>query len=284
MLGKKYENLRTGEISEVRLVEDGIAHLSNDTRVITSQLENTNLYSEKIDINSFENSFHNSLAANIMSLNTDNMSDNTSDSGGVDIKMVNPVESHSEAQMRLQNNQNKLSDAELDELDRRKKEMLDNANNMNSNVNSQKNKFNKYFDEDEINSNVNVNKNLEGVVQDSYKRPDTKDVQDIHSEVKKTNKFEDTSIKSLQNDPIYAMFSNVKRNVNFKINLPINEKIPTKEFIKMWEDNYEKSIIDFLTDEFVNNIINDPDKIRDIIRESIRDKVYSKPKPRKKTN
>lgn len=77
-------------------------------------------------------------------------------------------------------------------------------------------------------------------------------------------------------DPILAMFSNVKRNTNFKLTIDITDKIPRPDFIEMMEDSYEVSIIDYLADEFVKKILSNPDNIKDSIKQEIKNIVYKK--------
>jgi hypothetical protein len=75
-------------------------------------------------------------------------------------------------------------------------------------------------------------------------------------------------------DPIIAMFKNVKRKVDFHTYITLSEKIPRLEFIELMEDSYNISIIDFLADEFTNKILNDPSIIREMIKSEITKKVY----------
>ena len=87
-------------------------------------------------------------------------------------------------------------------------------------------------------------------------------------------------VKKPKEDPIYQMFSAVKRSDKISINIKLDEMIPKKDFIKMWEDSYEISIIDFLAEEFYQKLMKDPSIIRHQISEVTKNKVYP---PKRKT-
>jgi hypothetical protein len=75
-------------------------------------------------------------------------------------------------------------------------------------------------------------------------------------------------------DPIIAMFKNVKRNRPFKISINLENMIPRADFIEMMEDSYNTSIIEFLADEFTAEIIKNPAKIKNMITSEIKKIVY----------
>jgi hypothetical protein len=101
-------------------------------------------------------------------------------------------------------------------------------------------------------------------------------------EQKSQNRYvEPEKIKEIE-DPIYLIFKNTKRNLEFNIDFSISEKIPRIDFIEMMEDSYETSIIDFLAKEFTNKLIKDPSVIQGMVSEKIREIVYKKNKPKAK--
>jgi hypothetical protein len=84
------------------------------------------------------------------------------------------------------------------------------------------------------------------------------------------------TVQATAPDPILFMFSNVKKNTNFKFSIEIIDKIPRPDFIEMMEDSYEVSIIDYLADEFVKKIFSDPEAIKNSIKDEIKSIVYKK--------
>lgn len=271
IIGKVFEDLSNGQTGKVETVSEGIAILNNGKRIAVERLMDKNYYSEHMDFNSMENTFYNSLASSLSNLNTDNMGDfNAPEEVNIS---VNPVESHNEAQRRLQNDDLVLDDYQVRELERRKKEVAENASRM---KNAPSNAgLEKYLDEDD---KPVQNMNLVGVKMEGENHP----IQQNNITVNNVDSVEvERQYIPSQNDPVYEMFRNVKRSTNFSLTLKINEKIPRKDFIKMWEDNYEKSIIDFLADEFVDNLLSDPSVLKEEIRNSLKKHVYNKPKPRK---
>lgn len=76
-------------------------------------------------------------------------------------------------------------------------------------------------------------------------------------------------------DPIYHIFKNTKKSVDFKFSIEIDGKIPRLDFIEMMEDSYETSIIEFLSKEFTNKILSNPSIIEEQISNKIREMVFN---------
>jgi hypothetical protein len=260
--GKTFVDNATKQSGTVVNVNEGIAILDNGSRVIESRLMDSNYYTEEITLDSMSNGLYGSLASQLSNINTENMSDYVDP--GASIKMIDPVESHSEAQRKYnQQSSNTATSEDYEQLEAKRREMAERANNMGNII--QNNPLAEFVDESDQPTQINVNRNLEGVVDETTK----KTVQNNSS-----TKVND-SRRTMQSDPVFEMFKNVKRKSPFSMSLKISEKIPTKDFIKMWEDNYEMSIIDFLADEFLDKLLRDREAVKQQIREALEKKVYT---------
>jgi hypothetical protein len=98
--------------------------------------------------------------------------------------------------------------------------------------------------------------------------------ENIVEETKKTPAESNSKKVEKNDDPIIAMFKNVKRNREFSVSINYENKIPRADFIEMMEDSYNTSIIEFLADEFTNQILENPNLIRDKIIAEIKKIVY----------
>jgi hypothetical protein len=83
-------------------------------------------------------------------------------------------------------------------------------------------------------------------------------------------------IKQNMEDPIYHIFKNTKKSVEFEFTIKVDGKIPRLDFIEMMEDSYETSIIEFLSKEFTNKILQNPSLLEDQIKSKIKEMVYGK--------
>lgn len=297
LIGKIFESVNGDEV-KVNNVEGNIAHLNNGNRIAIERLLDSSYYNESIDpevFSSKENNFYSFLGNQIRNIDTNVVGDLDT---GTKVNMTNPVESHEQAQASLRGEYTPSSD-NYEEIERRKREIAENAANISKSINNSNSKLKEYTDEDDKEDSFVVNRNLEGATFEGSKRPvqpteprETSvtmydENNKVNAKIDNINENENTRVVKKQ-DPIYEMFSQVKRSTNFSLNVKLNEKIPRKDFLKMWEESYEVSIIDFLVDEFTNKLLNDPTMIRDQLTEALKNHVYgtkskAKPKTRKKT-
>lgn len=253
---KKYTDLTTGRIVEVKNVDDGIITLDNGEKIVAKRLMDTNFYTEYIDPKNFFSSQDTlSGLANLIK----NIPDEVAQRAGGENVNVNMPNTNS---MGVNMNESAviLSDpeAEKQELARKYGASVDNR----SAVVNQLEKFKDVLGDDIKEFGVNPNQPTTEVVINNKPSVQVSKtvVHNVLSEV----------------DPVLTMFAKVKRPNKFEMDVKISESIPKSEFIEMWEDSYEISIIDYLADEFTNKILLNPESIRNQIREALRDIVYPK--------
>lgn len=287
LIGKIFEN-SSGDIVKVTNVEGKIAHLNSGQRVAVERILDSNYYNEHINPETFsdkETNFYSFLGNQIKSIDTNSIGNVDS---GTQINHHGPVvESHEAAQASLRGEYSPSSD-NYEEIERRKREVAENAANISKSIKT--NKLKELVGEDEEENSFVVNRNLEGAkfegsnspIQETEPRETSVTMYDennqVNAKIDNINNDSDLASNRIVNkqDPIYDMFSQVKRSTAFSLNVKLNEKIPRKDFLKMWEESYEVSIIDFLVDEFTNKLLNDPTMIRDQLTEALKDHVYGK--------
>lgn len=297
--GKLFEDT-SGTVVSVKNVDGNIAHLDTGQRIAIERLLDNTFYNEYIDPNTFanrENNFYTFLGDQIKGIDVN--SSGTLDSGVQVNSSIPVVESHSAAQASLRGEYTPSHD-DFNEIERKKREMAENAANIARRVENSNNKLKDLIGEDSEIMDIPVNRNLEGVTMEGNKNPIQQSLEPRETSVTMydENNSQLEIPKQMQNqqvpnqvsqpvvpkeDPIYKMFSQVKRSTNFSLNVKLMEKIPRKDFMKMWEDSYEVSIIDYLVDEFTNKLLNDPTMIRDQLKEALKVHVYGKPTTAKKT-
>jgi hypothetical protein len=256
MKGKKFRDIRTGEVVKVIDSFENIAILENKQKIDVRRLGDTNYFVEEIDPRSFLNnrSAFESLTETIKNIPTDNMVDdgtvNMSNYSG----QVRPTSDDSAVVY------SSIED-EREEL-ARKYGVIDNRE---ATVRQQE-ALSRLIDDEELPTppqqtyippvvdnnvqRVEVQRNEEGdVVQRPLAKPE---------------------------DPIHIMFRNAKKVVEFSLDLTLNNKIPRLDFIEMMEDSYEKSIIDFLASEIANDLLKNPENLKFQISEKIKEMVYNK--------
>jgi len=293
LVGKIFEDMSGNSVS-VDNIDGSIAHLSNNQRIAVERLLDNSFYTEYVDPNIFaskENNFYAYLGNQIKSIDIN--STGTNDPGIQISSNIPVVESHEAAQRALRGEFTVSSD-NYEEVERRKREIAENAANISNKVQRSNEKLKELIGDDEDVIDVPVNRNLEGVVFEGSKRvvqetePRETSVTMYDENNTEVNSYLERPVSSTPTnvsveDPIYKLFSQVKRSTNFSLNVKLNEKIPRKDFIKMWEDSYEVSIIDFLVDEFTRKLLNDPSMIRNQLREALHNHVYGKPVAPKST-
>lgn len=290
LVGKIFEDL-SGNVVSVKDIDGSIAHLDSGQRIAVERLMDNSFYNEYIDPDTFsnkENNFYSFLGDQIRNIDINSMG--TMD-GGVQINSSIPVvESHESSQSALRGDYTPSHD-QYDEIERKKREMMENAANISQSINSSNSKLRALIGDDEdIEDTMPINRNLEGVKMEGRNKP----IQETQPRETSVTMFDEnnTPVGHVENklpappvvpkeDPIYQMFSQVKRSTNFSLNVKLVEKIPRKDFMKMWEDSYEVSIIDYLVDEFTEKLLNDPSMIRDQLKEALKVHVYGKTSPKK---
>jgi hypothetical protein len=247
--GKFYED-KSGTVVKVNTIDGNIAHLDTGSRIAVERLLDNNFFTEQIDPNSFFDrapSYLNDINSQLTTLDTNNISDNAAPS---QVKVIEQAEDSM-----------KTVTIQPDDIEARKKEMMENAARIREKSLAANEAIEKSINEH--------NRNLDGVTVEGVAKP---------IQMQQQAYVPPTPVE----DPIYAMFSQVKRSANFSVNVKLSEKIPKKDFIKMWEDSYEVSIIDYLVDEFTEKLLKDPTMIKDQVRKALKAYVYP-PKRRKTT-
>ncbi|NBO22814.1 hypothetical protein EBU94_05680 [bacterium] len=249
MKGRKFINLSTNEIVEVKDSFEDIAILEGNGKIRASRLLDPNYFEPFIDPTSFikNESLLNDFANKLMQIPLENLKDdeapinyvgeriNVSDEPA--ILPYDPAEEERELRRKYNMPQQNVEVVRQNEI------------------------FAKYMDEEGPQiierdpSGVVISQNIASNYQPQIQK---------------------------QEDPIITMFRNCKRTLSFKLDLSVNEKIPRKDFIEMMEDSYTTSIIDYLADEFTNKLLSDPSEIKRRIKDEIVKIVYPKkvtPKP-----
>jgi hypothetical protein len=246
---KIFKNNRTGESIKVIDSFENIAVLENKGKEKVSNILNTDLYTEQIDVSNFFNTqgAYNSLAEKIKNIPVDKIRD---DVGG---EVVINVDGNDNFVTKPSINESAIlmttEEDERAELARKYGVTTPNQND----VDRQNKAFNKLLNpEAEEVQTIEVNREQSRV---ETQRPVQQPVQMVE-------------------DPIITMFKNVKRSKEFSISLEIKNKIPRPDFIEMMEDSYNTSIIDFLASEFTNSLLKNPQMIEDMIRQKIKEVVY----------
>jgi hypothetical protein len=261
---------RTGESVKVIGSFENIAILENKQKINVETLMDPSKFTEEIDPSSFFNNqnAYNLLAEKIKSIPTDGIVDEdlATQFGGE----VRPAIEESAIIMSTE-------DDERAELARKYGASLNNDDA----VVKQQEAFSKYLEPEEMPA---VPVRQQQPIDDGgpVTRIDIDDNIEVESGIPQNYAKEYQQAPQRADDPITAMFRNVKRNVDFRMNVEISNKIPRLDFIEMMEDSYEISIIDFLADEFTKNILNNPEQIKDMIKDRIKQVVYGAEVTKKK--
>lgn len=265
--GKRFQD-RDGNEIVVESVEGKIAHLNTGNRVAVERLTDSNYYTEAVNPDNFfsaSSNLYSSLAEKLKSTDLNNIKEDPT-AYQPSISFSEPVvESHQQAQARLKGQPIVNND---DDIERKKREMAENYLNMQNNLNKSNSKMVDYLDESD--RGKYVNRNLEGVTIEGQTKSSSED------NYLYENTYNPQEVANIQKkrDPIYDMFSKVKRTSKFSLNVKLDEKIPKKEFMKMWEESYEVSIIDYLIDEFTEKLLKDPKMIKEQLKEALYKYIY----------
>lgn len=241
---KTFKNNATGEVVKVIDSFENIAILENKGKAEVSQLLNTDLYTEQIDVSTFFNTqgAYNNLAEKIKNIPVDKIRD---DEGGEVVVSLDGSNGFNKPSMNESAIIMTTEEDERAELARKY-----GVTSPQNDVEKQNQAFAKLLNPDEPTQTINV---------------DSQVVQPVQKPIQQ---------QIIQEDPIITMFKNVKRSKDFSISLEIKNKIPRPDFIEMMEDSYNTSIIDFLAAEFTDNLLKNPKIIEDMIRQKIKEVVY----------
>lgn len=270
--GKKFTDLSSGRILEIRDTFEDIAVATDGTKLSVRRLMDRNYFDEYVDPKSFttNESFLNSFASMIKNIPTEslpqegvdvnNISGSTSIRPAIEESAILPYDPEEEKMELLRKAQTMYPTASEDL--RRQMESLSKIIGDDEDLPVIQQHTLRPIESQEHIQRVEVNRN------DDIQRVEVnRDVESYFQEDK----------KSQVEDPIIAMFKNVKRNNEFKISLDIVNKIPRNDFIEMMEDSYNTSIIEFLANEFTNELLKDPAIIKNKIISEIKRIVYGEP-------
>ena len=272
MKGRKFTDLTTGKIVEVKDQFEDIVILNNDTKIKTHRLLDKNYFDEYIDPSTFfkNDGLLSTFAQKIRQI-PDSLLENMSErpeSRRQDVDLNN-ISGSTTVRPYIDEPAILPSDPELE-----KEELMRKYNIKNTPIDptiaaqKQLEKFQSLLQETPV-------VNQEPIQRVEVSRDDSGEVI-INNipDIPNSREFIQPKI-----DPITQMFQNVKRNTDLVIDFKIENKIPRKDFIEMMEESYNTSIIDFLADEFTNNILQNPNIIKDKIKDEIKKIVYgSNPK------
>lgn len=277
MKGRKFTDLTSGKIVEVKDQFEDIVILDNNSKIKSHRLLDKNYFDEYVDPNTFfkNDGLLNSFAHKIRQIPDNviqnmNESSDTTRTSGVD---MNNISGSTSIRPSMDESAVLPSDPELEKEELMRKYNIKTAP-IDPSIAAQKQmeKFQSFLQEEPQES---PQKQEEQVQRVEVSRDDSGEViiNNIPG-IPNSREFIQPKV-----DPIIQMFQNVKRNTDLVIDFKIENKIPRKDFIEMMEESYNTSIIDFLADEFTNNILQNPSIIKDKIKDEIKKIVYgSNPK------
>ena len=277
MIGKKFTDLTTGNVIEVKDSFEDIAILNNNTKIKVNRLMDKNYFEEFIDpVSFFQNeSLLSNFAQKIRQIPDEVVSSIKEDSS-IQNQALNPNNIPGSTSVKPLFNESAViqSDPELEKEELMRKYNI--QSNPNQAAQNQLEKFQHLLNDEPIENNVQ---------RVEVNRDDTDNIQRVEvnrDEVVVNNtplvEYKREIVQPKVEDPIITMFKNCKRNKDFSITLQIDNKIPRPDFIEMMEDSYNTSIIDFLAEEFTNNLLSNPNIIKDKIKYEINKLVYGEEK------
>jgi len=272
MQGKKFKNLSTNRIVEIKDIFEDIIILQDNSKIKKDKILDISLFEpieesideEYIDPNKFfqNSSFLNDLAKKIKQVPEEvvNRLPIKTDDEKVNFGKDNTIKPLFEESAIIH------SDPEIEKMDLMRKYAI-NPTSMESSR-RQMEHFDSFLrndvSEDQvIRIEVNRDGDKEEFLQNNISIPSQNSIQPL--QLKEENHPQ---------DPIITMFKNVKRTKDFKISLNIENKIPRPDFIEMMEDSYNISIIEYLANEFTQEITKDPSIIKKKIIDEIRSIVF----------
>ena len=280
MIGKKFTDLRNGRIVEVTDRFEDIAILDGNKKIRVGQLLDTNFFDEYIDPKNFfrNESLLNNFTQKIKQIPDDVLKNIKEESlitedfnqDGISkpkkVRMKDPMQPIMDEPAVLP------ADPEMERLDLMKKYGIN--NNPIFDAQKQLDKFKSILEDPQKEDEEEIQKFEVDREEDMVMTEEVKYQENIVEETKKTPVESNSKKVEKNDDPIIAMFKNVKRNREFSVSINYENKIPRADFIEMMEDSYNTSIIEFLADEFTNQILENPNLIRDKIIAEIKRIVY----------
>lgn len=268
--GRKFTDLTTGNIVQVKDHFEDIAILDNNSKIRIGKLLDKSYYDEYIDPKSFFNNetLFNSFAQKIQQL-PDDVVRNMKEDAPI-TPLANSVLNESNSMSPLFDEPAILqSDPELEKEELLRKYNIQSTNPL-PQMQQQLERFQELLREEPIQPQFDY----EEPVQRIEVQRDVVTPTEIIRPQEQTPQRYSEPIVEVKQDPIIEMFKNVKRNKEFKISIDIENKIPRPDFIEMMEDSYNTSIIDFLATEFTDEILKNPSIIKDKIIQEIKRIVY----------
>ena len=285
IIGKQFENKSNGEVIKVVSIDGNIAVLENDQRISVERLLDGSHYGEPSMVNESvtniqtDNGLHNQLFSQIQGLSNDDIN-RASNHGGVQIEQstgyVNPVESHTDAQRRLQGeNVYDVNDSQHQAmLQKAKEDQLD----LEAKMRRQASKVARTVDGIEEEVNIPVNRNLEGITVEGERRETSVSITEpvgdgVTAQVRQP---------VAQRPEVNPMFTKMKRTQKVSLKIDIEEMMPTKDLLKMLEEGFEDSVLEYLTQEIAGKVLSDVN-IKSQIHKKLHEYVYGKPRAPRKT-
>jgi len=281
--GKKFTDLTTGKIVEVKDHFEDVAVLDNGSRIRVNRLLDKSFFEDYIDPQSFfkNDNLLNTFAQKIRQI-PESVIQNMNESATNQQQDLNNISGSTSVNPIFDEPAVFQSDPELEKEELMRKYGIKNNPNATpvNPINAAQQQLEKF-------KNLLEEPNQEEPVQKvEIERDEQGEVTEVIVNTPKQVRVDREVIQPVQkvDDPIITMFKNVKRNTDFKIELIIENKIPRADFIEMMEDSYNTSIIDFLAQEFTDNLLKNPDIIKEKIKDKINSIVYKKESKVEKIN
>jgi hypothetical protein len=245
LANKTFRNLKSGQ--EVTIIDSlgDFAILKNGGKVTINELMDSNLYVENIDPNTFFTSHYDQFKDLAEKIVKTHVNKDT-------IDIVPPSNNYD-----ISNESATFLSSIEDEKEELARKYGINNNSISETISKQNQAFERIL---------------------NPKKEETYSPKRIEEEEKEEEEEEEEKKIIKMEDPIYHIFKNTKKSIDFNFSLKIEGKIPRLDFIEMMEDSYETSIIDFLSKEFTNKILSNPSMIEEQISSKIRDMVYNNKK------
>ena len=288
MIGKKFTDLSTGRVVEIKDSFEDIAVLVDGSKIRVSRLLDRNYFDEYIDPKTFFNtqSLFDNFAQKIRQIPDDVVRSIRESNESISTQRDFEMSPNSDPFAPATNESAVLPydpEVEKEQIMRKygiQKDPLIEARQQMEKINSLLNNIDGNGD-DEMPLRIDVMRDeVEAIPMEALP------IGSMQSESKPFEKSstQQTNIPPL--DPVYQMFRGMKRNQDFKFQITIEEKIPRFDTIEMLEDSFDFSVVDFLATEFTNNLLENPEIIKKMIVEEIRrlmSEGSESPKPKKKT-
>lgn len=288
MIGKKFTDLSTGRVVEIKDSFEDIAVLVDGSKIRVSRLLDRNYFDEYIDPKTFFNtqSLFDNFAQKIRQIPDDVVRSIRESNESISTQRDFEMPQNSDPFAPATNESAVLPydpEVEKEQIMRKygiQKDPLIEARQQMEKINSLLNNMDGNGD-DEMPLRIDVMRDeVEAIPMEALP------IGSMQSESKLFEKSSTQQANIPPFDPVYQMFRGMKRNQDFKFQITIEEKIPRFDTIEMLEDSFDFSVVDFLATEFTNNLLENPEIIKKMIVEEIRrlmSEGSESPKPKKKT-